>query len=461
MFGLFLNGANADPTLITIIVIALIILIMCSAFFSSCETAFSTANQLRLKTFLEEKRKGAQKALYITENYDRTLSTILVGNNLVNIAGTTIAAILFNRIIPGEALANVLNTVIMTILILIFGEILPKTYAKTNPEKFALRFSGLLYAIMKVLYPIVVCFMGLQKLVSRKKGEQVTMTEEELESIIDTMVQEGEIDDQDAELMHGMIESNYRTVYDIMVPRVDMVAIKLGMSIEEIKEIFFKYKFSRVPVYKEDKDNIIGILSERDFFKALIEHKKIDITKMVSAPLYVSLSMKSDDLIRKMQKEKKHFAVVTDEYGGTDGIVTLEDAIEVITGEIYDEHDEVEEEEIKKIDENSYLIDSEMSLDDLFELLKLGQTPESRYSDVGGFIYGLADELPEIGQTLDYKTTVYKQDEDGMTEEFLLNLHFTITEVVERRIKEVRLEISEINPEDESDDSKDEDLKEE
>jgi CBS domain containing-hemolysin-like protein len=174
---------------------------------------------------------------------------------------------------------------------------------------------------MKVLYPIVVCFMGLQKLVSRKKGEQVTMTEEELESIIDTMVQEGEIDDQDAELMHGMIESNYRTVYDIMVPRVDMVAIKLGMSIEEIKEIFFKYKFSRVPVYKEDKDNIIGILSERDFFKALIEHKKIDITKMVSAPLYVSLSMKSDDLIRKMQKEKKHFAVVTDEYGGTDGIV--------------------------------------------------------------------------------------------------------------------------------------------
>lgn len=460
MFGLFLNGANADPTLITIIVIALIFLIMCSAFFSSCETGFSTANQLRLKTFLEEKRKGAKKALYITENYDRTLSTILVGNNLVNIAGTTIAAILFNRIIPGEALANVLNTVIMTVLILIFGEILPKTIAKANPEKFALRFSGLLYVLMKILYPIVVCFMALQKLVSRKKGEQITMTEEELESIIDTMVQEGEIDDEDAELMHGMIESNYRTVYDIMVPRVDMIAIKLGMSIEEIKNIFFQYKFSRVPVYKEDKDNIIGILNERDFFESLIEQREIDIEKMISKPLYVSLSMKSDDLIRKMQKEKKHFAIVTDEYGGTDGIVTLEDAIEVITGEIYDEHDEVEEEEIKKLEDDSYLIDSEMSLDDLFELLKLGQTPESRYSDVGGFIYGLADELPEIGQTLDYKTAIYKQDEDGMTEEFFLNLHFTITDVVERRIKQVKLEISEINPE-ESDDSKDEDLKEE
>ena len=461
MFGLFLNGANADPTLLTIIVIALILLICCSAFFSASETSFSTANQLRLKSFLEEKRKGAKKALYITENYDRALSTILVGNNLVNIAATTIAAILFNRIIPGEALANILNTVIMTILILIFGEILPKTVAKANPEKCTLRFSGILYALMKVLYPIVICFMGLQKIVSKKKDEQITMTEEELESIIDTMVEEGEIDNEDAELMHGMIESNYRTVYDIMVPRVDMVAIKLGMSIEEIKEVFFVHKFSRVPVYKEDKDNIIGILSERDFFKALIEHKKIDIEKMVSKPLYVSLSMKSDDLIRKMQKEKKHFAIVADEYGGTGGIVTLEDAIEVITGEIYDEHDEVEEEEIKKLDDNSYLIDSEMSLDDLFELLKLGQTPESRYSDIGGFIYGLADELPELGQTFDYQSTIYKQDEDGMTEEFLLNLHFTITEVVERRIKEVKLEITEINPEEADEESENEDSKEE
>ena len=444
MNGLLL--ATGNPTLIIAIIVALIILIYCSSFFSSSETAFSTANQVRLKTFVEEKKKGAKKALWIAENYDRALTTILVGNNFVNIAATTLAGILFNVIIPSESIAGIANTVIMTILVLIFGEILPKCRAKEKPELYTLRYAGALHFLMKMLYPIVVCFMKLRNVLSKKSEDETPkVTEEELETIIETMVDDGEIDSDDAELMRGMIDSNNRTVYDIMVPRVDIIAIDIESTIEEIKEIFFKYKFSRIPVFKDDKDHIIGILNERDFFTALIEHKKINIEKMVSKPLYVSMEMKSDDLIRKMQKEKKHFAIVADEYGGTGGIVTLEDAIEVITGEIYDEHDDVDDikDYIKQVEDNQYIIDAEMPLEDLFELLELGKAPESRYSNIGGFLYGLAEELPTLGQNFDYDANVYKQDEDGMTEEFLIKLHFSVIEVMERRIKKIKLIVDE------------------
>ncbi len=444
MNGLLL--ATDSPALIIAISVALIILIYCSSFFSASETAYSTANQVRLKTFVEEKKKGAKKALWIAENYDRTLTTILVGNNFVNIAATTLAGILFNFVIPSETLAGIANTVIMTILVLIFGEILPKCRAKEKPEFYAIRFAGALHFLMKMLYPIVICFMKLRNVLSKKtEDEAPKVTEEELETIIETMVDDGEIDSDDAELMRGMIDSNNRTVYDIMVPRVDIIAIDIESTIDEIKEIFFKYKFSRIPVFKEDKDHIIGILNERDFFTALIEHKKINIEKMVSKPLYVSMEMKSDDLIRKMQKEKKHFAIVADEYGGTGGIVTLEDAIEVITGEIYDEHDDVDDikDYIKQVEDNQYIIDAEMPLEDLFELLELGKVPESRYSNIGGFLYGLAEELPTLGQNFDYDANVYKQDEDGMTEEFLIKLHFSVIEVMERRIKKIKLIIDE------------------
>ena len=444
MNGLLL--ATDNPTLVIAIIVALIILIYCSSFFSSSETAFSTANQVRLKTFVEEKKKGAKKALWIAENYDRTLTTILVGNNFVNIAATTLAGILFNVVIPSESIAGICNTVIMTIIVLIFGEILPKCRAKEKPEIFALKYAGALHFLMKVLYPIVVCFMKLRNVLSKKtEDESPKVTEEELETIIETMVDDGEIDSEDAELMRGMIDSNNRTVYDIMVPRVDIIAIDIESTIDEIKEIFFKYKFSRIPVFRDDKDHIIGILNERDFFTALIEHKKINIEKMVSKPLYVSMEMKSDDLIRKMQKEKKHFAIVADEYGGTGGIVTLEDAIEVITGEIYDEHDDVDDikDYIKQVENNQYIIDAEMPLEDLFELLELGKAPESRYSNIGGFLYGLGEELPTLGQNFEYDANVYKQDEDGMTEEFLIKLYFSVIEVMERRIKKIKLTVDE------------------
>lgn len=438
---------SKQTTLIIIFIIALALLIMCSAFFSSSETAYSTVNIIRLKSLVEDKTKGSKKALWIAENFDRTLSTILVGNNFVNIAATTLASVLFSLIIPNGTLANILNTVIMTIIILIFGEILPKCLAKENAEKIALKNSGILYFLIKFLSPIVAFFMAIRKISSKRyKGEESpTVTGSELDTIIDTMESEGEIDEDDADLMHGIVDTNNRTVYSIMVHRLDVIAIDIESTIEEMKEIFFEYKFSRVPVYQDDKDHIIGVLNERDFFTYLIKNPNLqtfDIRELLTEPLYVSMSLKVDDLIRKMQEQKKHFAIVSDEYGGTGGIVTMEDAIEVITGEIYDEHDDVEDvpEDIKKIAENTYVLDSEMPLEDLFEVLELGKAPESRYSSIGGFLYGLAEELPETGQSFDYVTKIYRQNEDdGLVDEVPVYLHFTILEMQERRIKTIKM----------------------
>lgn len=449
---LAINFSKKD-VLIILFIIALFILIMCSSFFSSAETAYSSVNIIRLRSLVEEKVKGSKKALWIAENYDRTLTTILVGNNFVNIAATTIAAVLFTFLIRNDTLANVLNTVIMTIIVLIFGEILPKCFAKENPEKISLRYAGTLYFIIKILYPIVICFMGLRKLFSKNiKTEDVpTVTGSELDTIIDTMESEGEIDEDDADLMHGIVDTNTRTVYSIMIHRVDVIAIDIESTIEEMKNIFFEYKFSRIPVYQDDKDHIVGVLNERDFFTFLIKNpglSEFDIKPLLTEPLYVSMSLKVDDLIRKMQEQKKHFAIVSDEYGGTGGIVTMEDAIEVITGEIYDEHDDVENivEDVRKIDENTYEIDAEMPLEDLFELLELGKAPESRYSSIGGFLYGLAEELPEIGQTFEYVTKIYRQtEEDGLVEEVPINLHFTVMEMAERRIKTIKMVIDDTN----------------
>jgi CBS domain containing-hemolysin-like protein len=401
---------------------------------------------MRLKTFVEEKRRGAKKALWITEHYDRTLTTLLVGNNFVNIAASTISVAIFAILIKNPTLSNVVSTVVMTIIVLIFGEILPKSFAKEKSETIALRFANILYLLMKILYPIVIIFIGIKKLVFSKvgKSEQPTVTESELETIIDTMESEGVIDSDDADLMQSVLDISERTIYDIMTPRVDIIGIDIEMEIDQIKDIFFKHKFSRMPVYREDKDHIIGILSERDFYTALLKGKKAKLESLVTEPLYVSKTMKVDDLIRLMQKEKKHFAIVSDEYGGTSGIVTMEDALEELVGEIYDEHDDtVQDEEIVKIEENIYEVSAEMPVEDLFEILELGKAPDSSYTSVGGFLYSLAEDVPSEGEELEWHTTIDRNLEDDFAEEYPITLKFTILSVIERRIMRTKLEIIE------------------
>lgn len=435
------NGISTQA--LAVMLVLLVILLICSAFFSSSETAFSTVNLMRLKGYIEEKRKGARKALWIAEHYDRTLTTLLVGNNVVNIAASTIATTIFLDLITNTTVANVVSTGVMTIVVLIFGEILPKSIAKEKAETTALRFANILYIVMKILYPIVIIFIGIKKLMFKNnKNSQPTVTESELETIIDTMEEEGVIDSEDADLIQSVLDIDERTIYDIMTPRVDIIGIDVEMSLDEIKNLFFKHKFSRMPVYREDKDHIVGILSERDFYTALLKGEKIKLESLVKEPLYVSKTMKVNDLIRLMQKEKKHFAIVSDEYGGTSGIVTMEDALEEIVGEIYDEHDDtVIDDDIVKINDNTYEVSADVQIEDLFDTLELGKTPESSYTNVGGFLYSLAEDVPSEGEVLEWQTAIDRNLEDDFEEEYPITLRFTILSVVERRIIRTKLEI--------------------
>lgn len=448
------------------ITVAIIILIFCSSFFSASETAYSTVNIMRLRTYVEEKQKGSKEALWIAEHFDRTLTTILVGNNIVNIAATTLAALLLNDLISNPTLSNLANVVGMTIIVLIFGEIIPKCRAKESAEKLALRYARLMRIIIKILYPITSFFMWLRKRMV-KKNEEITptVTESELESIIDTMEEEGVIDSDDADLMQSVLDISERTIYDIMVPRVDIVGVEVEMTVAQIRDIFFENKYSRLPVYRDDKDHIIGILSERDFFTFLLKNKtnaKFNILELITRPLYVSKTMKVDDLIRRMQIEKKHFAIVSDEYGGTSGIVTMEDALEEIVGEIYDEHDESDDNtDIIKIDENVYEVEADVPLDDLYEILELGKAPESSYTNVGGFLYSLAEKIPTEGEVLLWHTTVLSESEDELIEEKKYELQFTILEVKERRIIKAKLEVIEIEDKEETKESEEDETVEE
>ena len=424
-----------------------VLLLLGSAYFSASEMAFTTVNQIRLKSLADNKVRGARKAIYITEHYDKTLSTILVGNNLVNIALTTIAAFIFSTLIANPSLANVLNTIVMTILVLIFGEILPKTLAKVDPMKFALGTSGMMFIIMKTLTPITAVFLKMQKLATKTtKGANTetspTVTENELESIIDTMEEEGVIDKNNAEIIQGVLEIQQRTAYDIMTPRVDVIAINYADSVKNIQDKFIETMYSRLPVYDETIDKIIGVLNQKDFFKAMLSGEKIYIKKIMTEALYINENMRVDDIIRTMQKSKKHMAIVLDEHGGTSGIVCMEDAIEEMVGEIYDEHDGTDDEKdfCDMTNENEYVIDPEMDLKDLFETLEIEHLPKTEYTSVGGFLFELTEELPVEGRVINYKT-IDERVIDGVYESILVEIHFILSKVEDNRIKEITVKV--------------------
>lgn len=431
--------------------IVAILLICCSAYFSASEMAFTTVNQTRLRGLADNKVKGARKAVYITEHYDKTLSTILIGNNLVNIGTTTICAYIFSSLIANPTLANVLNTVIMTLIILTFGEILPKSMVKVEPLSFALKTSGIMFVIIKVLTPISWMFLKLQLLATRKAKETgstaPTVTEGELESIIDTMEEEGVLDKDNAEIMQSVLDLEERTAYDIMTPRVDISAINIGASVKNAQDKFVETMFSRLPVYDKTIDKIIGVLNQKDLFKAMVEGGQVEIKNVMTKPLYINENMKVDDVIRLMQKTKKHMAVVLDEYGGTSGIVCMEDAIEEVVGEIYDEHDEVEPSDIlKKKNDSEFVIDSEMDLQDLFDTLEIEHLPETDYTSVGGFLFELSEELPVQDKVITYKT-IDERVVDGLYVSVPVELQFTLSKVENNRIKEITVKVIDIAPE--------------
>lgn len=443
--GIFTNALWSDILVISIIVVCL----MFSSFFSAIETALSTANIIRLKKTAEEKSRragAARKAILLIENYDRTITSILIGNNLVNIGASTAGVFVFTNLITNPSIASLVSTAVMTIVVIIFGEIIPKTYAKANSTDLAVKFARLTWFFNKLFYPFAIFFMKFTKVLKgAKQTERQSITGEELESIIDEMEDEGLLDEDHADLLQGALSLGNKRVYDIMTPRVDMIAVDVNDSIENILNTFLDSQYSRLPVYEEDKDNIIGVLQSKDFLSTLIinkDHESLNIRDLIISPIYVSKATKVDDLIKEMQEEKKHFAIVSDEHGGTSGIVTMEDALEELVGEIYDEYD-IEEDEVlmKKIDDNSYELLADLELKDLYETLDLGTAPSGNYATVSGFVYDLLEELPEEGEevSVDVVKTVY--DEEKIKDE-IYQLTFKLIEVENRRIRKLQLTVT-------------------
>ena len=423
-------------------------LILISACFSMSETAFSSVGKVKLKTLIDQNVHGSKKAFWIADNFDRTLSTILVGNNLANIALTTVSVLffrgIFGQLANADTVVSLMNTLIMTIIILMFGEILPKSIGKTNPEKITLKISGLLYFLIRIMTPITFVFRKMSKrLISRLEDtSKVTVTEDELETIIDTMEEEGSIDEEEADMLQRVLDLSEITVEEIMTPRVDMVAIDISKDLTHITDMFFKHKYSRMPVYDGSNDNIIGILYERDYFTKLIKGQHVNIKKILKKPIFVPATTKVDMLIELLQEENNHMAIVVDEYGGVDGIVTMEDALEELVGEIYDEHDDIEEPILEKGD-GLYLIDADYDLTSLFEDLELGNPPESDATSVGGWLFEKFQDIPEVGEKIEFEQMIHQQYNDlsELISEDLELLSFEILKVKKRRIKSVMLQI--------------------
>ena len=434
------------------LLIVMVVLVLLSAFFSMTETVFNSVNVVKLNVLADEGKKSAQKALWITNHYDRTLTTILVGNNIVNITLATISVTFFVELLGSNAnLADLISTIVITIFVLIFGEIVPKTIGKALADSLAPKLSYVLYVVMIILFPIVIIFVGIQKLL-HKKGDNTEpqVDEAQLEVILDTMEEDGAIESDEVELINNVLDLNDRIVKDIMTPRPDIVAISDDMEIDEIKDIFFDSHYSRIPVYHEDKDNIVGVLMERDFLTTYIKRKSFRIKTLLKKPKFVSATMKVDDLIHELQKDKMHMAMVSGEYGEIIGVVTMEDALEELIGEIYDEHDEETEEIlIQKLRDNEYLLNGNVYLDDLFDDLDLGNPPETQYSKLSGFLFAQCEDVPEEGFNYVYFSK-YVQKNDDEYEEVTKKLTFVVTKVEDRRIIKVKLFIEELNDEDKS-----------
>lgn len=437
-----LSITDVPPAIIGLMVLLLAV----SSFFSMSETVFSSVNVIRLKNFIEDGRKGSKKALWITDNFDLTLSTILVGNNLANIALATVSVSVFTQIFTtNPTLINVMNTFVMTTLILIFGEIIPKSFAKNNAEKLALRTSRILYWIIRILKPVTWIFLKIKELIVKDNGGNVhSVTEDELETIIDVMEEEGSIDEDSAEMLQSVLDLNDRQVYEIMTPRMNMIGIEINDDIESIKELFFEHQFSRIPVFDKTRDNIKGILHERDLFTKLVKGEKVDIKDLLKKPMFVSKTMKVDTLIETLQRENSHIAIVSGEYGGTSGIVTMEDALEELVGEIYDEHDVIDGEFIKPIKDNKYGINAKIDMEDLYDELGLGNPPESHYTNLGSWLYEMFEDIPEVDETYSYIQELTNYDTEN-EEPIRLLLKFVVKDITDRRISYVHLSIEDIN----------------
>ena len=416
---------------------ALVILVGFSAFFSASETAFSSLNQIRLKSRAEDGDSSAARVLAMAEQYDKLLSTILIGNNIVNIAAASIGTILFTQMLGAERGAT-MSTIVLTIIVLIFGEVTPKSLAKEMPEKVATAVSPFLVLLMALMTPLTWLFTQWKKLLGHfvHSGEADTITEGELMTMVSEAENDGELTDRESELIRSAIEFDDVEVEEILTPRVDVVAVEDDIPLEELAQTFAESGYSRLPVYHGTIDNIIGVVHEKDFYIARLK-KATKIDDLVVPTLYTTGSTQISQLLRTLREQHHHLAVVVDEYGGTEGIITLEDILEELVGEIWDEHDEVTE-DFRKQSDGSWLVSGSASVDDLYEELDLPEEEDIDSNTVNGLVQEKTCHLPKVGDRFTLG------EYDGV-----------VTRTAKRRVTEVRLTPAAPAEDAEKDDEKD------
>ena len=417
--------------------LALVILVGFSAFFSASETAFSSLNQIRLKSRAEDGDSSAARVLAMAEQYDKLLSTILIGNNIVNIAAASIGTILFTQMLGQERGATV-STMVLTIVVLIFGEVTPKSLAKEMPETIATAVSPVLNLLMLLFTPLTWLFTQWKQLLGKfiHSREEDTITEGELMTMVSEAENDGELTDRESELIRSAIEFDDVEVEEILTPRVDVVAVEDDIPLEELAQTFAESGYSRLPVYHGTIDNIIGVVHEKDFYIARLK-KATKIDDLVVPTLYTTGSTQISQLLRTLREQHHHLAVVVDEYGGTEGIITLEDILEELVGEIWDEHDEVTE-DFRKQSDGSWLVSGSASVDDLYEELDLPEEEDIDSNTVNGLVQEKTCHLPKVGDRFTLG------EYDGV-----------VTRTAKRRVTEVRLTPAAPAEDAEKDDEKD------
>lgn len=433
---------DPDPENMTLSIILIVVLVLFSAFFSATETAFSSVNKTKLKLKAQDGNAAAKNALNLAENFDKLLSAILVGNNIVNITLSVLFNNIFESVFPtNPAASGAVSIAVSTVIVLIFGEITPKMIAKENSERLTMIVGYPIRVIMIILYPITILFSGIKFLLRKvlKSGEGEKITEEELLSMVEEAQEDGSLDVSERELISSAIEFDDAEVEDILVPRVNVIAVSLDTPMDKVKALFLEHNFSRMPVYNGTIDSVIGMIHNIDFFGALEKGEK-NIKNIITPVAVATEHMKISTLLKSMQKQKVHMAVVVDEYGGTMGIVTLEDILEELVGEIWDEHDEIVN-YFSKIDDNTYMVDGRAELDKFFTLFGFDDDEAEQFDSqtVSGWVIEQLGDIPKKFQKFDYK-----------------NLTVIVNRLTQRRVLDVKVIINP-EPEDENDKEKDKD----
>ncbi len=394
-------------------IIIIVVCVILSAYFSATETAFSTYNRIRVKNMAEKGNKKAALALKLSDNYDSLISTILIGNNIVNILASAMGTLLFAKIIvDNQDLAAAVSTAVLTIVVLVFGEISPKTMAKNSPEKFVLFSAPIINVMRIILSPFNFIFNGWQRLLAKifKASDDQGMTEEELISIIEEAEEEGDIDKEESDLIKSAIEFGDLEVGDIFTPRIDITALPSSATKEMVAKVFTESGYSRLPVYDESIDNIVGIIYYKDFYTHAYK-ASIPLHEIIKPVIYVAITQPVNELMKELQEKQLHMAVVTDEFGSTAGIVTLEDILEEIVGEIWDEHDEIIQ-EIKEVGDKEYVVSGRANIENFFSELDIDEEIES--VTVGGWAMEVLGKIPEVGDSFEeYGIAVEVTEMDG------------------------------------------------